>query len=136
MPNQLQPIIDQWYTHRDKGDAFRVVAVDAHSRTIETQNFDGDVEELDAEGWRAMDIERVEPPEDWTGPYDKIESDDRGYSETATNAVEWRESLESLKPAEERWRDSTPEEEGARVTPTVENQGEDNEGQPIRSLSK
>jgi len=26
-----------------------------------------------------MDLEEIEPPEDWTGPLDDLDPDDRGY---------------------------------------------------------
>jgi hypothetical protein len=31
------------------------------------------------EEWEEMDIEDIEPPEDWTGPLDDLESDDLRY---------------------------------------------------------
>ena len=31
------------------------------------------------EEWEEMDLEEIEPPEDWTGPLDYMESDDRGF---------------------------------------------------------
>jgi hypothetical protein len=31
------------------------------------------------EEWEEMDLEEIEPPEDWTGPLDKLEPDDLGY---------------------------------------------------------
>ncbi len=82
MPFIHKPIVDQWYRHLDKGGNFRVVAMDDAEHTIEIQYFDGDVEEIDLENWYPMDIEPIEPPEDWTGPMDDIERDDLGYNET------------------------------------------------------
>lgn len=105
MPNELDPVVGQWYLHRDKGAMFRVVAVDARSGSTEIQNFDGDVEELELDAWGEMEIETAEPPEDWTGPFDDIEPDDLGYTETAMAAQDWRLSLETTGVAAEPWQD-------------------------------
>ncbi len=106
MPNELDPIIGQWYVHRDKGEMFRVVAVDAASGCIEIQSFDGDVEEVEAGAWRDMDIETAAAPEDWTGPFDDIEPDDLGLTETAMSTQDWRRSLDPIQTAEEPWQDT------------------------------
>lgn len=103
MTNELEPLVDQWYMHHDKGEMFRIVATDAASRNIEIQYFDGDVEEIDREAWAELDIEAVEPPEDWTGPYDDIDLDDPGTIETGMRPQDWRISLESHRPGEEAW---------------------------------
>lgn len=101
MPNELDPIVGQWYLHRDKGQMFRVVAADLSTACIEIQHFDGDVEELEADAWRELDIEPAEAPEDWTGPYDDVEPDDLGLSESAMTPAEWRRSLESARAPQE-----------------------------------
>jgi hypothetical protein len=111
MPNELDPIVGQWYLHHDKGEAFRVVAVDTASHVIEIQSFDGDVEELDAGAWREMDIETAEAPEDWTGPLDDIEPDDLGLTETDMSPQDWQQSLEPTQAAEETWQDARPPDE-------------------------
>lgn len=83
MANELQPTIDRWYARRDKDEYFRVVAVDEQADSIEIQNFDGDLEELDSDAWGELDIESAEPPEDWTGPFDNLELDDVDDAESA-----------------------------------------------------
>lgn len=40
-------LLGNWYAHQDKGDVFQVVAIDAHDGTIEVQEFDGAVDEVD-----------------------------------------------------------------------------------------
>jgi len=106
-----RPEIGQWYLHQDKGEMFRVTGYDEHSRTIEIQTFDGDVDEIEAEAWNAMPLERAEQPEDWTGPVDDVEVDDLGYTETDMSASDWSEPLQPFQPQEEAWQDATPEEE-------------------------
>lgn len=104
MPIEAAPIESQWYQHLDKGLQFQVVAVDEEAGTIEIQYFDGDVEELDVELWKEMEIEPIEPPEDWTGPIDDVERDDLGYTETGMSGQDWS------KPLEERGSGTEEEE--------------------------
>lgn len=103
MPIEEEPIVSQWYRHLDKGYRFQVLAFDEEAGTVEIQHFDGDLEELDLESWYELDIEPIEPPEDWTGPMDDIERDDLPYSETGMTEEEWREPLEEhgSEPPEE-----------------------------------
>jgi Family of unknown function (DUF6763) len=93
MRSHPKPIVDQWYGHLDKGQRFYVTAVDEGAGTVEVQHFDGDVDEFDLGEWFSLDIEPIEPPEDWTGPVDDIERDDLGYSETDMSESEWAEPL-------------------------------------------
>lgn len=127
MPNELDPIVEQWYLRRDKGELFRVVAVDAATSCIEIQSFGGDVEELEADAWREMDIELTEAPEDWTGPFDDIETDDLGLTETDMSPRDWRTSLEPVQPEEETWQEATAAmeaEEEDRLEPYAEEEDE------------
>jgi hypothetical protein len=106
MSNELHPVINQWYRHRDKGEMLRVVAMDQATRLVEMQNFDGNIEELDFDAWHDMDIEAAEAPEDWTGPYDDIETDDLGYTETTMTPQDWRTPLDALRTEDESWQDA------------------------------
>ena len=119
--------IGQWYTRSDKGEIFQVVGYDANSRTIETQTFDGDVDEVDLETWAGLPLAFAEPPEDWTGPVDDVERDDLGYSETEMSGVDWAEPMQSFRPEEEgssaaASRAKTYEDENASIP--------DDEGMP------
>ncbi len=104
MGNELDPVVGQWYRHRDKGEMFRVVAVDSATGSIELQSFDGDVEEMDADAWRELDVEESGEPEDSSAPFDDIETDDLGAGETAMTPADWRLSLEPALAAEEGWQ--------------------------------
>jgi hypothetical protein len=106
MGSHPKPVVEQWYRHLDKGQRFYVTAVDEEARTVEVQHFDGDVDELDLREWFALDLEPIEPPEDWTGPVD-VEHDDLGYSETDMAEAEWAE------PLSERSGHEAEEEEAA-----------------------
>ncbi len=88
-----------------------MVGRDDESRNIEIQYVDGDVDEIDAETWAALPIERAEPPEDLTASLDDIETDDLGYSETDMTEADWEELLQPLRAQEEGWEDTQPEDE-------------------------
>ena len=47
MGNRLPPIVGNWYSHRDKGALFQVVALDEQAGTVEIQEFDGGLDEID-----------------------------------------------------------------------------------------
>jgi hypothetical protein len=111
MTTALKPVISQWYRHRDKGQQFYVTALDEESGTVETQHFDGDLEEMDFDDWHQLSIEAIEPPEDWTGPVDDVERDDLGYSETDMTSEDWQEPLEEKVPAAESEEEEERREE-------------------------
>lgn len=54
--------IGQWYVHWDKGEIFQVIGLDAHSRTIEIQTFDGDVDEIDEDTWLKVEELALDNP--------------------------------------------------------------------------
>jgi hypothetical protein len=74
-----RPAIGEWYRFNG-GDSFEVVAFDDDDGTIEIQHFDGSLEEMDVEDWRAQwedgSLQAGEAPEDWSGSVD-VESGDR-----------------------------------------------------------
>lgn len=122
MPILHGPIVDQWYRHLDKGEPFRVVAFDRDSGTVEIQDFDGDVEELELEDWYGLEIEPIAPPEDLTGPMDDIERDDLGYSDTGAEEGEWGDrTLDQLA------RRAGEREDVEAELPEAETEGEESE---------
>ena len=70
------PAIGRWY-RRTNGQLFEVVAFDDDDGTIELQFFDGTIDEVDRETWSKLLIERVAPPEDWSG---SVDMDPEDYS--------------------------------------------------------
>lgn len=74
------PVIGRWY-RRTNGQLFEVVAVDDEDGTIELQFFDGTIDEVDQETWAALLIQRVAPPEDWSGAVDMDPEDFAGQVE-------------------------------------------------------
>nr|MDQ2694216.1 hypothetical protein [Pseudomonadota bacterium] len=74
--SDLDPIVGNWYKDLESEADFEVVAVDEAAQTVAIQYFEGEVEELDLDAWNAMVLEPIEPPEDWSGPFDDLEPDD------------------------------------------------------------
>ena len=94
MANEYIPRIGDWY-RTATGDNFEIVACDEDDQTVEIQYFDGTVEELDLESWYDLDIDPIEPPEDWSGPLD-IDRDDYGVDlELHTNDA-WVNPIDTI----------------------------------------
>ena len=97
MANELDPIVGNWYQHLDKGQSFFVVAIEPRSNLVEIQYFNGDLDELDRDQWRDLDIDLAEAPENWSGAMDIAEQDDYGTEITDTSAADWHEPLQEIK---------------------------------------
>ena len=97
MPSEIDPIVDNWYCHLDKGQRFYVVAVDEDGGVVEVQHFDGDVEEIDLKEWYEMNIETAEEPESWAGAVDVGNVDDYGTEVTDTRPADWSEPLKQYR---------------------------------------
>ena len=79
MIGELEPIEGNWYCNLEKDQDFMVVDMKEKEGTVDIQFFDGDIEELEMEEWEEMDLEKIEPPNDWTGAQGDMGSDDRGF---------------------------------------------------------
>lgn len=101
MPNNLEPKVDQWYAHLDKGQRFYVTAFEKEDETVEVQHFDGDVEEFSLEDWGDLNIELSEAPESWSGALDIAEQDDFGTEITDTQPEDWNEPEQDFRPLEQ-----------------------------------
>ncbi len=97
MATEIDPIVNSWYRHLDKGQKFQVVAVDESELVIEIQYFDGDIEEIDLDDWYLMDLDQIESPEDISGALDVSELDDLGSSITDTDPDDWDTSAQDLR---------------------------------------
>lgn len=82
MSSQYYPVVGNWYKD-EREQRFEVVAADEEENFIEIQFFGGEIDEIDFDAWNLIKLETIPQPEDWTGPYDEIEKDDLGYSDTA-----------------------------------------------------
>ena len=63
------PVIGQWFC-RPNGTLFEVVAIDEDDMTVEIQQFDGTIDEVDIERWPELLLTEVSAPEDWSGSVD------------------------------------------------------------------
>lgn len=97
MATESDPIVGNWYRDLTNKQAFEVVAADEDEGTVEIQHYDGEVEEIDLDSWYEMDIENIEPPEDWSGPFDDLEKDDLGYSDATMRPEDWSGPLDDLE---------------------------------------
>ncbi len=98
MSTDIDPIVDNWYQHLDKGQNFRVVAIDDVSGTVEIQHFDGDLEEVPIDEWYELELEPAEPPENWSGPLDVGEEDDLDTDISDPEGADWEAPLQEVKP--------------------------------------
>lgn len=63
------PIVGNWYEDNE-GDYFVVVAIHPDRNTVEIGTVEGDVDEIDVETWSGMELQEIEPPEEWHGTMD------------------------------------------------------------------
>ena len=101
MATEVDPIVNTWYQHLDKGQKFQIVAADEDESVIDIQYFDGDIEEIDLDDWYLMDLEQIESPEDVSGALDVSEVDDLGVSVTDTNLSDWDVPIQEIKRHED-----------------------------------
>jgi len=73
------PVIGNWF-RRPNGALFEVVAVDEDDGTVEIQQFDGTIGEIEIENWPQLLLVEVSPPEDWSGSVDMDPDDYVGKS--------------------------------------------------------
>lgn len=107
MPTENDPIVNNWYSHLDKGQLFTVV--DVGEDNVDIQYFDGDLEEMSLSEWYGMNIELSVEPENWSGAMDIAEKDDYGTGVTDTKEQDWSEPARQYRQAEQ---------EGASAKPT------------------
>jgi hypothetical protein len=80
--SNADPILDNWYQDAETGRRFRVVAIENGGDSIEVQYLNGDIGEYDGTTWEDSAFFPAEAPEDWSAPFDEMELDDLGYSDT------------------------------------------------------
>lgn len=93
------PEVGQWYAQPGRGRLLQVVAFDEDEGLVELQDFDGDIDEVDLDAWRDLQLERAEAPEDWTGPVDEVDAEDLGYTASEATPRDWRAPLDDLPVA-------------------------------------
>lgn len=82
MGREYEPTVGQWYEDLENEETFQVLKVDEDREIVEIQHLDGDVEELDVDGWAELDLELTEEPEGWSGSTgEKDEEDDEDWDD-------------------------------------------------------
>jgi len=94
----------QWYENVEEDESFRVLSVDEDSERHKIEYLDGDIEEIDLETWREMDLERIEEPEGWS------ESDD----EETEDEDDWDEEDEEDEDEDDDWDEDEDEVDDER----------------------
>jgi hypothetical protein len=94
MAPKIDPIEGNWYEFVDDGRSFFIVTIDEDEGIIEIQDYHGNIEEIELEAWHELDLEPIDPPEDWLGPITDIESDDEDYEVNEMDSSEWSEPLD------------------------------------------
>lgn len=88
------PVIGQWFRRPD-GMLFEVVAVDESARTVEIQQFDGTIDEIDVERWGSLQLIEVSAPEDISGSLD-MDPEDFGTSKEGEPTTGYQDPLAFL----------------------------------------
>jgi len=88
MTTITDPVIDQWYKDVENNLTFKVVAIEESDDTIEVQYNNGDIGEYDTDSWYNSTFDFIEDPEDWSAPFDDLESDDLGFSNSDTRRTD------------------------------------------------
>jgi hypothetical protein len=80
MTTIADPIVGSWYKDVENNLKFKVINV-SDDESVEVQYLNGDIGEYDNESWYTSTFDYIEDPEDWSAPFDDLESDDLGYSD-------------------------------------------------------
>jgi len=71
-----------WYKD-SPGRLLQVILYNENDDYIEVRSFEGEDTEFDLNSWNQLEIELVEPSEDWSGPFDDLVADEIGKTEKA-----------------------------------------------------
>jgi hypothetical protein len=82
MTTVADPIIGNWYKDIENNLKFKIVAIDENDDSIDVQYINGDIGEYDTDSWYSSTFDYIEAPEDWSAPFDDLEIDDMGYTDT------------------------------------------------------
>ncbi|MBS3963634.1 MAG: hypothetical protein KGZ80_03900 [Methylomonas sp.] len=81
MATITDPVIGRWYKDFENDLTFTVVALEGDNESIAVQYANGDLGEYDNETWYASTFDYIEDPDDWSAPFDDLETDDLGHSD-------------------------------------------------------
>ena len=81
MTTIADPVIGRWYKDFENNLTFKVVAIDSSDESIDVQYANGEFGEYDNDSWYSSTFDYIEDPEDWSAPFDDVETDDLGYTD-------------------------------------------------------
>src|SRR6185437_2231034 len=87
---EYEPVVGQWYENVDESESVRVLSIDEDQELIEVEYLDGDIEEIDLETWREMDLDKTEEPEGWAAAHEEHEEHEDDEDEDA-DEEDWDE---------------------------------------------
>lgn len=99
MARIIKPEIDNWY-ETIEGTIFKVIDIDDSTDVIEVQFFEGEVAELELDQWNNILARPIAPPEDWSGPFDDLVSDDFGDTDRPVHPEDWDGPWDNLERKE------------------------------------
>ena len=88
MGREYEPVAGKWYRDLEEEESFLVLSVDKDQELVEIQHVDGDIEEIDLDGWSEMDVEPTAEPEGWSGSKND-EDDDEDWDEDEDEDDDW-----------------------------------------------
>ncbi|MGE0385202.1 MAG: DUF6763 family protein [Gammaproteobacteria bacterium] len=92
MSRDTEPVVESWYEDLETGRRFEVVDFDEDDAEVEIRYLDGDTETIDLDEWYELDLEQLEPPEEWD------DTGDAGAQAVEAAEVEEEEEEEEDKP--------------------------------------
>jgi hypothetical protein len=105
-----RPRIGQWYARRDTHEVFQVTGLDDHSRTVEVQTSDGNLDEIEMKQWRTIPVILTEPPDDLSEAVD-TPTDDVEYPLSERTWADGPSGVDDPFGALEAWEETSTEEE-------------------------
>ncbi len=105
MAREYEPVVGQWYENIDENETFRVLSVDEDAELIEVEYLDGDIEEIDLETWRELDLDRTEEPEGWAASHDE------GREEEGEEEEEEEDDDDEDEDLDEDWDEDEDEDD-------------------------
>ena len=96
MAESLFPREGDWY--KDSiGRVMQVVAYDESNDAVDVQLFEGEVTEFDFNSSNLLEIELVEPSEDWSGAFDDLVADDMGNTKKSVHPTDWNGPADEME---------------------------------------
>ncbi|MDG2273285.1 MAG: hypothetical protein P8L39_13365 [Halioglobus sp.] len=93
----LSPVEGNWYRDLQTQSIFEIIDWDPATFAIEIQYLDGEVSEFDLHSWREMQLEAVEPQEDWRAPFE-LYDEDLLDPDLPMHPQDWSNPVNSIEP--------------------------------------